>query len=141
MMGRPHTPYPDASMRRIGRRLKNILEYNNHGAHAKYPRYTCMTRSSNKELIKHYDEPEQVLHSLRKLFKTTSFDPSSSPEFELFSNHERQFEEEIKKIMTEPTMKEYMMRTREEYGSGIARPKFDKDARFEFKGQFLKGVV
>ncbi|GKC76654.1 hypothetical protein Tco_1127428 [Tanacetum coccineum] len=97
-----------------------------------------MTSNSNKELIKHYDEPEQVLHSLRKLFKTTSFDHSSSPEFELFSDHERQFEEEITKIITEPTMKEYMMRTREEYGSGVARPKFDKDARFELKGQFLK---
>ncbi|GKB47121.1 ribonuclease H-like domain, reverse transcriptase, RNA-dependent DNA polymerase [Tanacetum coccineum] len=40
--------------------------------------------------------------------------------------------------MTKPTMKEYMMRTREDYGSGIARPKFDKDTRFELKGQFLK---
>ncbi|GJY32321.1 hypothetical protein Tco_0415816 [Tanacetum coccineum] len=40
--------------------------------------------------------------------------------------------------MTEATMEEYMMRTLEDYGSGIARPKFDKDAKFELKGQFLK---
>nr|GEZ34870.1 hypothetical protein [Tanacetum cinerariifolium] len=40
--------------------------------------------------------------------------------------------------MNEPTMEEYMMKTREDFGSGIARPKFDKDARFELKGQFLK---
>nr|GEU91826.1 hypothetical protein [Tanacetum cinerariifolium] len=97
-----------------------------------------MTRSLNKELIEPYDEPEQVLHSLRKLFKTTSFDHSSSSEFELFSDHKRQFEEEIIKTMTEPTMEEYMMRTQEDYGSGVARPKFDKDTRFELKGQFLK---
>ncbi|GJW73637.1 hypothetical protein Tco_0133007, partial [Tanacetum coccineum] len=66
-----------------------------------------MTRSSNKELVKPYDEPEQVLHSLRKLFKTTSFDHSSSPEFELFSDHEEHVEEEIKETMKEPTMEEY----------------------------------
>nr|GEW53702.1 DNA/RNA polymerases superfamily protein [Tanacetum cinerariifolium] len=35
-------------------------------------------------------------------------------------------------------MKEYMTKTREDYGSGIARPNFDKDAKFELKGQFLK---
>ncbi|GKC06187.1 hypothetical protein Tco_0997797 [Tanacetum coccineum] len=97
-----------------------------------------MTRSSNKELIEPYDKPEQVLHSLRKLFKTTSFDHSSSPEFELFSYHERQFEEEITETMREPTMEEYMRRTREDYGSSVARPKFDKDTRFKLKGQFLK---
>ncbi|GJV35686.1 retrovirus-related pol polyprotein from transposon TNT 1-94 [Tanacetum coccineum] len=34
--------------------------------------------------------------------------------------------------MTEPTVEEYMMRTRVDYGSGVARPKF------ELKGQFLK---
>ncbi|GKF96843.1 hypothetical protein Tco_0292664 [Tanacetum coccineum] len=34
--------------------------------------------------------------------------------------------------MTEPTMGEYMMRTRVDYGSGVARPKF------ELKDQFLK---
>ncbi|GKA38880.1 retrovirus-related pol polyprotein from transposon TNT 1-94 [Tanacetum coccineum] len=97
-----------------------------------------MTRSSNKELVEPYDEPDQVLHSLRKLFKTTSFDHSSSPEFELFSDHKEQVEEEITETMTEPTMKEYMIKTREDYGPGVARPKFDKDAKFELKGQFLK---
>ncbi|GJV75333.1 hypothetical protein Tco_1506917 [Tanacetum coccineum] len=40
--------------------------------------------------------------------------------------------------MTKPTMKEYMMKTREDYGSGVARPKFAKDAKFELRGQFLK---
>ncbi|GJU25124.1 homeodomain-like protein [Tanacetum coccineum] len=35
--------------------------------------------------------------------------------------------------MMEPTMEEYMTKTREDYGSGIARPKFDKDAKFELK--------
>ncbi|GKF27897.1 hypothetical protein Tco_0094239 [Tanacetum coccineum] len=97
-----------------------------------------MTRSSNKELAESYDEPEQLLHSLRKLFKTTSFDRSSSSEFELFSDHKRLFKEEITETMTEPTMEEYMTRTREDYGLGVARPKFDKDAKFEWKGQFLK---
>ncbi|GKD44589.1 hypothetical protein Tco_1269234 [Tanacetum coccineum] len=38
-------------------------------------------------------------------------------------------------------MEEYMTKTREDYGSGIARPKFDKDAKFELKGQFLKDLL
>ncbi|GKA41637.1 hypothetical protein Tco_0734297 [Tanacetum coccineum] len=97
-----------------------------------------MTRSSNNELVEPYDEPEQVLHSMRKLFKTTRFDHSNSREFELFYKHEGQFEEEITKTMTEPTMEEYMTKTREDYGSGVSRPKFDKDVKFELKGQFLK---
>ncbi|GKE56380.1 hypothetical protein Tco_1495565, partial [Tanacetum coccineum] len=35
-------------------------------------------------------------------------------------------------------MEEYMTKTREDYGSGIVRPKIDDKARFELKGQFLK---
>ncbi|GJX90541.1 hypothetical protein Tco_0343867 [Tanacetum coccineum] len=35
-------------------------------------------------------------------------------------------------------MEEYMTKTLEAYGSGIAREKFDKDAKCELKGQFLK---
>ncbi|GJS84630.1 hypothetical protein Tco_0751171 [Tanacetum coccineum] len=31
--------------------------------------------------------------------------------------------------MGEPTIEEYMTKTREDYGSGIARPKFDEKAR------------
>ncbi|GJR12976.1 hypothetical protein Tco_0795628 [Tanacetum coccineum] len=36
------------------------------------------------------------------------------------------------------TMEEYMTKTRDGYGSGIARPKIDDKAHFELKGQFLK---
>ncbi|GJY77035.1 hypothetical protein Tco_0482151, partial [Tanacetum coccineum] len=76
--------------------------------------------------------------STLKLFKTTSFDHPSSSEFELFSNYEEKVEEEITETMMEPTMKEYMTKIREDYGSSIARPKFDEKAKFELKGQFLK---
>ncbi|GKA85050.1 hypothetical protein Tco_0806704 [Tanacetum coccineum] len=74
-----------------------------------------MTRSSKKEIVEPYEEPERVLHSIRKLFKTQSLDYSSSPEFDLFFDHESQVEEEITETMGEPTMDE-----------------------FELKGQFLK---
>ncbi|GJW05722.1 hypothetical protein Tco_1568145 [Tanacetum coccineum] len=97
-----------------------------------------MTRSSNKGLVTTYEELEQVLHSTRKLFKTMSLDYSSSLEFDLFSDHEDQFEEEVTETMGEPTMVEYMTKIREDYGSRIARPKFDEKARFELKGQFFK---
>ncbi|GJV92241.1 hypothetical protein Tco_1540054 [Tanacetum coccineum] len=40
--------------------------------------------------------------------------------------------------MGEPTIEEYMTKTRDGYVSGIARPKIDEKAQFEFKGQFLK---
>ncbi|GJZ90629.1 hypothetical protein Tco_0662556 [Tanacetum coccineum] len=40
--------------------------------------------------------------------------------------------------MTESTMEEYMMKTREDYCPGVARPNFDKDAKFKLKGQFIK---
>ncbi|GKF13827.1 hypothetical protein Tco_0055289 [Tanacetum coccineum] len=40
--------------------------------------------------------------------------------------------------MGEPTMEEYMTKTREDYGSSIARPKISEKAHFELKGQFLK---
>nr|GFB20566.1 hypothetical protein [Tanacetum cinerariifolium] len=33
---------------------------------------------------------------------------------------------------------EYMMKTREDYGSSVARPKFDKAAKFELKGCELR---
>ncbi|GJY67013.1 hypothetical protein Tco_0469251 [Tanacetum coccineum] len=97
-----------------------------------------MTRSLTKKLFTPYEEPERVLHSTMKLFKTTSLDYLSSSEFDLFSNLEDQCKEEVAEAIGEPTMEEYMTKTREDYGSGIARPKIDEKARFELKGQFLK---
>ncbi|GJR18100.1 putative reverse transcriptase domain-containing protein [Tanacetum coccineum] len=76
-----------------------------------------MTRSSNQELLEPYEEPKRVLYSLRKIFKTTSLASSSSPEFELFSDHENQFEEEDVKITRKPNIEEYMTKPREDYGS------------------------
>ena len=40
--------------------------------------------------------------------------------------------------MTKPTMEEYMNKTREDYGSGVAWLKFDKEAKFELNDQFFK---
>ncbi|GJU58276.1 hypothetical protein Tco_1236042 [Tanacetum coccineum] len=81
-------------------------------------------RGNYKEFI----SPERVLHSTRRLFKTTSLDYSSSPEFDLFSDPENQSEEEVTEAMGEPTMEEYMMKPGEDYGSRIARPKIDDKA-------------
>ncbi|GKD20714.1 hypothetical protein Tco_1222417, partial [Tanacetum coccineum] len=65
----------------------------------------------------------------RKLFKTTSLDYSSSSKFDLFSDPEDQFEKENTETMVEPPMEEYMTKTQEDYGLGIARPNFNEKAR------------
>ncbi|GKE63145.1 hypothetical protein Tco_1513512, partial [Tanacetum coccineum] len=36
------------------------------------------------------------------------------------------------------TMEQYMSKTRADYGSGVARHKFENKDQFELKGQFLK---
>ncbi|GJX21258.1 hypothetical protein Tco_0223935 [Tanacetum coccineum] len=59
-----------------------------------------MTRSSTKELFKPFENPEREFRSYRKLFKTPSLDESSSPEFDLFSDLEEHFEEEVTGTMT-----------------------------------------
>ncbi|GJX12732.1 hypothetical protein Tco_0204490 [Tanacetum coccineum] len=97
-------------------------------------RELCMARSSTKELLTPFKEPEQEFRSSRKLFKT--LDESRSP-LDLFSYLEENSEEEVTEPMAE-TMEQYMSKTRADYGSGIARPKIDDKGHFELKGQFLK---
>ncbi|GJW52384.1 hypothetical protein Tco_0093735 [Tanacetum coccineum] len=97
-----------------------------------------MTRSSTKELLSPFENPERVLRSKRKLFETPSLTESSSPEFDQISKNEEHIEEEeVKEIMAE-TMEQYMSKTRDEIRSGVARPTIDADIQFEIKGQFLK---
>ncbi|GJU83879.1 hypothetical protein Tco_1291425 [Tanacetum coccineum] len=98
---------------------------------------TCMTRSSTKELLTPFENPERVLRSRRKIFDTPSFVESNSPEFDQLSKIEEHIEEEVSEIITE-TMEKYMSKTHGEYGSGVARPKIDAKAQLELKGQFLK---
>ncbi|GJU41284.1 hypothetical protein Tco_1194241 [Tanacetum coccineum] len=70
---------------------------------------------------------------LRKHFKTLSLDESRLPDFDLFSDQEEYSDEEVAETMAE-TMEQYMSKTRDDYGLGIARPKIkDKDS-FELKG-------
>nr|GEY63115.1 hypothetical protein [Tanacetum cinerariifolium] len=95
-----------------------------------------MTRSSTKELLTPFKELEREFQSSMKLFKTLSLDESRSP-VDIFSDLEENFEEEVSKTMAE-TMKQYMSKTRADYGSGITRPKIDDKDHFELKGQFLK---
>ncbi|GJS25228.1 hypothetical protein Tco_0453860 [Tanacetum coccineum] len=45
-------------------------------------------RSSTKELVTPYKDPERVFRSSRKLSKTRSLDYLNSPEFNLFSDPE-----------------------------------------------------
>ncbi|GJX62591.1 hypothetical protein Tco_0295491 [Tanacetum coccineum] len=94
----------------------------------------------NQNLLIPFGEPERVFHSTRKLFKTSSLDYSSSPEFNLFSDLKDHIKEEVAESMGEPTMEEYITKTRDDYKSGITRPKFDEKAHFKLKGQFLKEI-
>ncbi|GJY33737.1 hypothetical protein Tco_0418206 [Tanacetum coccineum] len=90
--------------------------------------YACMTRSSTKKLFTSFEEPERVLHSTKKLFKITSLDYSSLPEFDLFFDLENQSEEEVTKAMTELTVEI----TRIDYDSGT-----NEKGRIELKGRLL----
>ncbi|GJV88895.1 putative reverse transcriptase domain-containing protein [Tanacetum coccineum] len=76
-----------------------------------------------------------IVYPLRH-FKTPSLDKLRSPGFNLLSDQEYSEEEEAE-AMAE-TMKQYMSKTRMNYGSGVARPKIDNKDQFELKGQFLK---
>jgi hypothetical protein len=90
-----------------------------------------MTMCSTKNLIKPFEEPEKAFHSLKKLFNKTILDCSSSVELDYFSDQESwSEEEEVIETMTDPTMEEYMNKTRDDYGSGVASPKLNKEAKF-----------
>ncbi|GJY43301.1 retrovirus-related pol polyprotein from transposon TNT 1-94 [Tanacetum coccineum] len=73
-----------------------------------------------------------------KISKTRSLDYLNPPKFNIIPDLEDQFELEEADSIGEPTMKEYMTKTQDGYGLGIARPKIDEKALFELKGQFLK---
>ncbi|GJU02219.1 hypothetical protein Tco_1112557 [Tanacetum coccineum] len=98
---------------------------------------TRMTRSSTKKLTAPYDNPKHIFRSSRKLIRTRSLYHLDSPGSNLFSDYEDHFEEEETETMGEPTMEEYMTKTREDSGFRIVRPKIDDNARFDLKGQFL----
>nr|GEV98253.1 hypothetical protein [Tanacetum cinerariifolium] len=81
-----------------------------------------MTRSSKKDLIQPFENPEQAFRSLKNLSKTWSLDYLSSPKFNFIFDLEDQFEKEETEAMAK-TMEEYMTKTRDGYESAIARPK------------------
>ncbi|GKC29923.1 hypothetical protein Tco_1037217 [Tanacetum coccineum] len=74
-----------------------------------------MTRSLKKYLVQPFENPELVFRSSRKLSKTRSLDYSSSPEFNFISDLEDQFKAEETDTVGEPTMEEYMTKTRDGY--------------------------
>ncbi|GJU04351.1 retrovirus-related pol polyprotein from transposon TNT 1-94 [Tanacetum coccineum] len=96
-----------------------------------------MTRSSTKELLSPFENPEQNFRSRRRLFDTPSLVESNSLEFDHNFDIEKQSEEEVRETMTETT-EQYMSKTRENYGSGVTRPTINQDTPFELKGKFLK---
>ncbi|GKB10481.1 retrovirus-related pol polyprotein from transposon TNT 1-94, partial [Tanacetum coccineum] len=57
---------------------------------------TCMTRSSTKELLSPFENPEQKFRSRRRPFDTPSLIESNSPEFDHISDIEEQSGEEGK---------------------------------------------
>ncbi|GKB90480.1 zinc finger, CCHC-type containing protein [Tanacetum coccineum] len=95
-----------------------------------------MTKSSGNELFTPYKEPEREFRSSRRHFKILSLDELRSPDFNLLSDQEYS-KEEVAGTMAE-TMKQYMSKTRADYGSGVARPKIEDNDNFELKSQFLK---
>nr|GEZ75425.1 hypothetical protein [Tanacetum cinerariifolium] len=91
--------------------------------------------SSTNELFTPYKELEREIRLSRIHFKTLSFDELRSPDFNILSDQEY-LEEEVAETMEE-IMEQYMSKTRADYGSGVARPKFENKDNFKLKGQFL----
>ncbi|GJY33600.1 retrovirus-related pol polyprotein from transposon TNT 1-94 [Tanacetum coccineum] len=123
--------------------LENIVRYGvsvpalTKGHEGNKIQYTCMTRSSTKELFTPLKDPKREFRSSRKHFKTLSLDESRSPDFDLFSDQEEYSEEEVAETMAE-TMEQYMSKTRADDGSGVARLKIEDKDNFELKCQFIK---
>ncbi|GKD94352.1 hypothetical protein Tco_1374189 [Tanacetum coccineum] len=99
-----------------------------------------MTRSSTNELLTPLDNPKKVFQIKRRLFEKPGLGESSLPRLGLFSDIEEHSEEEATKIMME-TMKQYMSKTRGDYGSGVTRPKIDGNAQFKLKGNFSRNFA
>ncbi|GKE26176.1 hypothetical protein Tco_1441560, partial [Tanacetum coccineum] len=95
------------------------------------------TRSSTKELLSPFENPEQKFHLRRRLFDTPSLVESNSLEFNHNFDILEQSEEEVRETMTK-TMEQYMSNTQENYGSGVTRTTINQDTPFELKGKFLK---
>ncbi|GJX21600.1 retrovirus-related pol polyprotein from transposon TNT 1-94 [Tanacetum coccineum] len=74
----------------------------------------CMTRSSTKELLLPFKNPEQKFHSKRRLFDTPSLIESNSSEFDHIFNIKEQSKEKVRETMTE-TMEQYLSKTRGDY--------------------------
>ncbi|GJW28830.1 retrovirus-related pol polyprotein from transposon TNT 1-94 [Tanacetum coccineum] len=74
-----------------------------------------MTRSSTKELLLPFENPEQKIRSRRRLFDRPSLIESNSTEFDHIFDIEEQSEEEVRETMTE-TMEQYISKTRGDYG-------------------------
>nr|GEW19413.1 hypothetical protein [Tanacetum cinerariifolium] len=86
---------------------------------------------TEKPLLKDPGGEDVDVHTYRSMIGSLIYLTLSRPDI-------MEFEGEITETMTETTIEEYMTRTREDYGSGVTRPKFNKDAKFELKGQFIK---
>ncbi|GKB12511.1 formin-like protein 1 [Tanacetum coccineum] len=96
-----------------------------------------MTRSSTKELLSPFENPKQKFCSKGRLFDTPSLIESNSPEFDNIFDTKEQSEEKVSETMTK-TIKQYMSKTRRDYGLGVTRPTINQDTHFELKGKFLK---
>ncbi|GJZ55547.1 hypothetical protein Tco_0610740, partial [Tanacetum coccineum] len=97
-----NTPYPEDSIRCIEDYLK-ILEDTERGPYSKKPPICRI-------------DPNQY---------------GISKNFHFISDLEDQFEKEETDTMGEPTMEEYITKTRDGYGTGITRPKIDEKAYTE----------
>ncbi|GKC73801.1 hypothetical protein Tco_1119684 [Tanacetum coccineum] len=103
------------------------------------PRYSASALERESVGCRLEDQEKQILlivYPLLRHFKTLSLDELRSPDFNLLSDQEYS-EEEITEIMAK-AMEQYMSKTRDDYGSGVARPKIEDKDNFKLNGQFLK---
>ncbi|GJW71456.1 hypothetical protein Tco_0128373 [Tanacetum coccineum] len=82
------------------------------------------------------DDDEGLIHcSGRQL--NMAYPLPSDTAYPIFCPIQQYSKEEVEEAITE-TMEQYMIKTRTDYGSGVARPKINNKDQFELKEKFLK---
>ncbi|GJY12613.1 gypsy/ty3 retroelement polyprotein [Tanacetum coccineum] len=97
----------------------------------------CINTAYSLQLNMAYQSSDTVTIAFHNRFRISVFSFSQAYPAGCLALVSEYSKEEVTETMAK-TMEQYMSMTRNDYGSGVARPKIDNIDQFELKGQFLK---